>query len=71
VRRTRLVGAQAELFPNWRYHAVVTDRPGTAVWLDQDHRRHATVALCIRDLKDGSACGIIPGGSLPPTPPGS
>src|SRR6266540_5500923 len=26
VRRTRLVGAQAELFPNWRYHAFVTDR---------------------------------------------
>jgi len=71
VRRTRLVGAQAELFPNWRYHAFVTDRPGAAVWLDQDHRRHATVELCIRDLKDGSACGIIPRGSLPPTPPGS
>jgi hypothetical protein len=29
VRRTRLVGAQAELFPNWRYHAFVTDRVGT------------------------------------------
>jgi hypothetical protein len=51
VRRTRLVGAQAELFPNWRYHAFVTDRVGTTVWLDQDHRRHATVELCIRDLK--------------------
>src|SRR6266508_4095269 len=36
VRRTRLVGAQAELFPNWRYHAFVTDRVGTTVWLDQD-----------------------------------
>jgi hypothetical protein len=51
VRRTRLVGEQAELFPNWRYHAFVTDRVGTTVWLDQDHRRHATVELCIRDLK--------------------
>jgi hypothetical protein len=51
VRRTRLVGAQAELFPNWRYHAVATDRVGTTVWLDQDHRRHAVVELCIRDLK--------------------
>jgi Transposase DDE domain group 1 len=30
VRRIRLVGAQAELFPNWRYHAFVTDRVGTA-----------------------------------------
>jgi hypothetical protein len=27
VRRTRLVGEQAELFPNWRYHA---GRPGWA-----------------------------------------
>jgi Transposase DDE domain group 1 len=53
VRRTRLVGAQAELFPNWRYHAFVTDRVGTAVALDADHRRHATVELCIRDLKAG------------------
>jgi hypothetical protein len=26
MRRTRLVGAQAELFPTWRYHAFVTDR---------------------------------------------
>ena len=31
VRRTRLVGEQAELFPNWRSNAVVTDRVGTAV----------------------------------------
>jgi hypothetical protein len=45
VRRTRLVGAQAELFPNWRYHAFVTDRVGTAVWLDADHRRHAVVEM--------------------------
>jgi hypothetical protein len=51
VRRTRLTGAQAELFPNWRYHAFVTDRVGTTVELDQDHRRHAVVELCIRDLK--------------------
>jgi hypothetical protein len=64
VRRTRLVGAQAELFPNWRYHAVVTDRPGTAVWLDQDHRRHATVELCIRDLKDGVGLRHHPSGKF-------
>jgi hypothetical protein len=34
VRRTRLVGTQAELFPTWRYHAFVTDRVGTTVALD-------------------------------------
>jgi hypothetical protein len=64
VRRTRLVGAQAELFPNWRYHAFVTDRVGTAVWLDQDHRRHATVELCIRDLKAGVGLRHHPSGKF-------
>jgi len=62
VRRTRLVGTQAELFPNWRYHAFVTDRVDTTVWLDQDHRRHATVELCIRDLKGGVGLRHCPSG---------
>jgi hypothetical protein len=65
VRRTRLVGAQAELFPNWRYHAFVTDRVGTTVWLDQDHRRHAVVELCIRDLKAGVGLRHCPSGKFP------
>jgi hypothetical protein len=64
VRRTRLVGEQAELFPNWRYHAFVTDRVGTAVWLDQDHRRHATVELAIRDLKGGVGLRHCPSGKF-------
>src|SRR6266536_2227107 len=64
VRRTRLVGAQAELFPNWRYHAFVTDRVGTTVWLDQDHRRHAVVELCIRDLKAGVGLRHCPSGKF-------
>jgi Transposase DDE domain group 1 len=64
VRRTRLVGEQAELFPNWRYHGFVTDRVGTAVWLDHDHRRHATVELCIRDLKAGVGLRHCPSGKF-------
>jgi hypothetical protein len=64
VRRTRLVGAQAELFPNWRYHALVTDRVGTTVELDQDHRRHAVVELCIRDLKAGAGLRHCPSGKF-------
>jgi hypothetical protein len=64
VRRTRLVGQQAELFPNWRYHAFVTDRVGTTVWLDQDHRRHAVVELCIRDLKEGVGLWHHPSGNF-------
>jgi hypothetical protein len=64
VRRTRLVGAQAELFPTWRYHAFVTNRVGTTIWLDQDHRRHATVELCIRDLKAGVGLRHCPSGKF-------
>jgi hypothetical protein len=64
VRRTRLIGAQAELFPDWRYHAVVTDRVGTAVWLDADHRRHAVVELGIRDVKGGVGLRHHPSGKF-------
>jgi Transposase DDE domain group 1 len=64
VRRTRLQGAQAELFPNWRYHALVTDRVGTTVELDQGHRRHATVELCSRDLKAGVGLRHCPSGKF-------
>lgn len=51
VRRTRLVGRQAELFPTWRHHAFISDRNGTAVELDEQHRAHAVVELAIRELK--------------------
>jgi hypothetical protein len=64
VRRTRLVGVQAELFPNWRYHAFVTDRVGTTLALDADHRRHAVVELCIRDLKAGVGLRHCPSGTF-------
>jgi hypothetical protein len=51
VRRSRLVGPQAELWPDWRHHAFLSDRAGTATWLDADHRHHAVCELAIRDLK--------------------
>jgi hypothetical protein len=62
VRRTRLTGTQATLWPDWRYHAFVTDRPGGAVELDADHRRHAVCELAIRDLKDGAGLRHCPSG---------
>jgi hypothetical protein len=62
VRRTRLVGAQATLWPDWRHHAFVTDRAGTAVELDTDHRRHAVVELAIGDLKQGAGLCHCPSG---------
>jgi Transposase DDE domain group 1 len=52
VRRTRLVGAQAELFPDWRHHCFVTNRTVPTLIADIDHRDHATIELVIRDLKD-------------------
>lgn len=62
VRRARLVGPQAELFPDWRHHAFVTDRRGAATDLDADHRAHAVVELAIRDLKEGSGMNHCPSG---------
>ena len=40
---TRLIGDQAELFPNWRYFGFVTDLLGSAVEVDQFHRNLARI----------------------------
>jgi hypothetical protein len=52
VRRTRLLGTQAELWPDWRYHAFVTNRTDALEVVESEHRQHAVVELAIRDLKD-------------------
>src|SRR2546421_353944 len=62
VRRTRLVGAQAELFPDWRYHAFITNRVEPLALVERDHRRHAQIELAIRDLKEGSGLNHAPSG---------
>jgi hypothetical protein len=64
VRRVRNEGEQAQLFATWRYHAFVTDRPGTMTWLDADHRRHAVCELAIRDLKAGAGLAHLPSGQF-------
>jgi len=54
VRRVKPTpGSQLALFTDYEYHAFVTDRVGTAVAVDADHRRHAEIELVIRDLKEG------------------
>ncbi len=53
VRRTRLVGRQAALWPDWRHHAFITDRTDELAIVEREHRQHATVELAIRDHKDG------------------
>ncbi|MGH2903117.1 MAG: IS1380 family transposase [Solirubrobacteraceae bacterium] len=63
VRRTRLAGKQADLFPNWRHHAFATNRHIPLLVADTDHRDHATVELAIRDLID-QALAHFPSGQM-------
>jgi Transposase DDE domain group 1 len=63
VRRARLIGAQAELFPDWRHHCFITNRTVPLLTADTDHRDHAAVELVIRDLKDQALCHF-PSGSF-------
>ncbi|MCA1680962.1 MAG: IS1380 family transposase, partial [Actinobacteria bacterium] len=52
VRRTRLIGAQAELWPDWRHFALITNRTEDIVLVEAEHRDHAVVEQVIADLKD-------------------
>ena len=63
VRRTRLVGAQAELWPDWRHHAFLTNRVDELELVEAEHRGHAVVELAIRDLKD-QALAHFPSGQF-------
>ena len=62
MRRTRLTGPQATLWPEWRHFAFVTDLEGKAVDVDAFHRADATVELAIRDLKEGAGLEHVPSG---------
>jgi hypothetical protein len=63
VRRTRLVGAQAELWPDWRHFAFLTNRIDALELVESEHRQHAVVELAIRDLKD-QALAHFPSGQF-------
>lgn len=60
VRRTRLTGRQAQLFPDWRHHAFITNTEHDTVTADAFHRNHAVVELAIRDLKEGAGLEHCP-----------
>ena len=51
---------QQALFPVYDYHPFITDRDGTTIDLDTDHRAHAEVELTIRDLKHGMGLAHLP-----------
>jgi hypothetical protein len=52
VRRTRLLGAQAELWPDWRHFCFITNRDEDIALVEAEHRDHAVVERVIADLKD-------------------
>jgi hypothetical protein len=52
VRRTRQLGAQAELWPDWRHFAFITNRTGAITTVEGEHRDHAVVEQVIAELKD-------------------
>ena len=52
VRRVRTLDAQGELLPSWEHYPFVTNRSEPLATVEQEHRQHAVVELCIRDLKD-------------------
>jgi hypothetical protein len=63
VRRTRLVGAQAELWPDWRHFCLLTNRTQDLVVVEAEHREHAVVEQVIADLKD-QALAHLPSGEF-------
>jgi hypothetical protein len=63
VRRTRLIGDQAQLWPDWRHHCFLTNRTVPTLVADADHRDHAEIELVIRDLKD-QALAHFPSGQM-------
>ena len=52
VRRTRLTGKQAQLFPDWRHHPFLTNRTDAITIVEAEHREHAVVEQVIAELKD-------------------
>jgi hypothetical protein len=63
VRRVRPTpGSQLALFCDYDYHPFITDRDGSTLELEADHRRHAEVENGIRDLKYGVGLAHLPSG---------
>ena len=68
VRRVRDLNRKAgqgqdELFPVWRYHAVLTDSPFETIQAEEQHRDHAQVEQVFADWTDGPLAHL-PSGSF-------
>ena len=69
VRRTRLLGAQAELWPDWRHFAFLTNRAEDIALVEAEHRDHAVVEQVIVELK-AKRWRTFPPATFTPTAPG-
>ena len=63
VRRVRTLDAQGELLPSWEHYPFATNRTEALAVVEAEHRQHAVVELCIRDLKD-QALAHFPSGKF-------
>jgi len=63
VRRVRTLDAQGELLPSWQHYPFATNRDEPLATVEAEHRQHAVVELCIRDLKD-QALAHFPSGKF-------
>ena len=65
VRRVKPTpGSQLALLTLYDFHALITDRDGTMLELEADHRRHAEIENAIRDLKYGMGLNHLPSGKF-------
>ncbi len=63
VRRVRRLTSQGELLPVWDHYPFATNRTDDLHIVEAEHRQHAVVELCIRDLKD-QALAHFPSGKF-------
>jgi hypothetical protein len=63
VRRVRTLDRQGELLPTWELFPFATNRTDALATVEAEHRQHAVVELCIRDLKD-QALAHFPSGKF-------
>jgi hypothetical protein len=63
VRRVRTLDRQGELLPSWELFPFATNRTEPLAVVEAEHRQHAVVELCIRDLKD-QALAHFPSGKF-------
>ncbi len=52
VRRVRTLGAQGELFADWKHYPFATNRAEDIALVEAEHRDHAVVEQVIADLED-------------------